>query len=112
MRCLYKADSATHKSRQRASWSPVTSVTCIVLAMGSISAFEAGNGDDQASLEKLREAKDKAEAEVQAIRAKLHSAVRKGKAIEAGKVELLTRVQELNKVRIHCQTVFVNTGLG
>lgn len=53
---------------------------------------------DQEQVSRLLEDKSKAEAEVQSIRSKLHSAVRKGKAIEAERASLLLEVESLRRV--------------
>lgn len=46
-------------------------------------------------LEEWRLAKEKAESETQSIRTKLHSAVRKGKAIESERLVLAQKLQDL-----------------
>lgn len=46
-------------------------------------------------LQKSKLAKEKAESETQAIRTKLHSAVRKGKAIEAERTSLAGKLKAL-----------------
>ena len=48
-------------------------------------------------LNKTKQAWEKAEAETQAVRTKLHSAVRKGKAIEAERTSLSQQLQELKQ---------------
>ena len=46
-------------------------------------------------LEDWKAAKEKAEAETQTVRTKLHSAVRKGKAIEAERASLALKLDRL-----------------
>ena len=48
-------------------------------------------------LNRTKQAWEKSEAETQAVRTKLHSAVRKGKAIEAERTSLSQQLQELKQ---------------
>lgn len=72
----------------------------------------AGNGYTlEAALDKLEDlqmANEKAVAETQSVRAKLHSAVRKGKAIEAERASLASKLQNLTADPTKASSVTIN----